>query len=301
MTGFSTDWLALREPFDHVARSASSASLDLCGAAKRLRRGARHLEVIDLACGTGANLRELAPRLGRAQRWLLVDHDRRLLDALPDVLGVWAQARGFTLRPVGSGTHISGPDWDAEVQSSCADLADLDAAFDSVPFEGTHLVTASALLDLVSAEWLGQLIAKTAPALDMRRPALFFALNVDGHVAWDPAVPGDGEIEVLFAAHQLGDKGFGAALGCAVSTVVMPLLASMGYMARQAASDWRIDARDGPQAVAMIRAMVEGAGAAALEQNPAAAALVSEWKVRRLALAGETRLIVGHQDVLAMP
>ena len=63
MTGFSADWLALREPFDRSARQAAAAAFDLPALAGRLRGDKPALEVVDLACGTGANLRELGPRL----------------------------------------------------------------------------------------------------------------------------------------------------------------------------------------------------------------------------------------------
>ena len=293
MTGFSADWLALREPFDHAARCASAASLDLRGAAFRMRGGDPTLAVLDLACGTGANLRELAPRLGGAQRWTLVDHDPRLLDALPHALQAWAHSRGFVLRTGHGGFRVSGADWDAQVQTLCVDLA---LGLDDVPLSGTHLITASALLDLVSSQWLAVLLVQ---ALDMNA-ALLFALTVDGRVAWEPGVPGDAEIDRLFAAHQRRDKGFGEALGGKAVDVLTHLLAAAGCELMQAASDWRIDAREGARALAMVTAMVEGAGAAALEQDPCAGTLVNEWMARRLALADSTRLLVGHQDVLAM-
>jgi SAM-dependent methyltransferase len=294
MTGFSADWLAMREPFDHAARSASAASLDLAGAAIRLRSGHPTLNVLDLACGTGTNLRELAPLLGGSQRWTLIDHDPRLLATLPGALRAWAREKGFEVRTTTGGLHVSGPDWDAKVRPRRMDLA---LALKYAPFDGVHLVTASALLDLVSGTWLALLVFHAFT----RKAAMFFALSVDGRATWEPSLPGDAEIDSLFAAHQLRDKGFGAALGGTASSLLMRVLPAMDYTATQAASDWVIDARDGSQAVAMITAMIEGASVAALEQDPSAAALVSDWKARRLALAGETRLIVGHQDILALP
>ncbi len=294
MTGFSADWLALREPFDHAARSASAAGLDLRGMARRLRGADAVLGVLDLACGTGANLRELAPRLGGAQRWLLADHDASLLAALPDAIGAWASARGFTWRAEGAGLHVSGPDWAAEAHPLHIDLA---LALHTAPFAQARLVTASALLDLVSAPWLDNLLTHVAAA----RPGVLFALNVDGRVSWDPALPGDADIDRLFTAHQHRDKGFGVALGGEAVRVLAQRLASIGYGATQVRSDWRIDARGGPGAIAMIRAMVEGAGGAALEQDATARALVEGWMAQRLALADRSRLGVGHLDLLALP
>jgi SAM-dependent methyltransferase len=268
MTGFSADWLALREPFDRAARNASAALLDLQAAAVRLRGHDPVLRVVDLGCGTGANLRELAPRLGGAQQWLMIDDDPRLLAALPE--------------------SLQAPGWHANVRPLHLDLA---AALDAVPFEKARLVTASALLDLVSASWLDALLDHVRAA----NAAVLFALNVDGRVAWEPGLAGDGEVHELFAAHQRRDKGFGPALGAEAAALAVARLDAMGYRVTQAPSDWCIEEP------AMLRAMIEGMADAALEQDPAARELVGAWKARRLALIDRTCLRIGHLDILALP
>jgi SAM-dependent methyltransferase len=268
MTGFSADWLALREPFDRTARSASAALLDLQAAAVWLRGDDPVLRVIDLGCGTGANLRALAPRLGGAQQWLMVDDDPRLLAALPE--------------------SLEAPGWHANVRPLHLDLA---LALDSVPFSEARLVTASALLDLVSASWLDALLAHVRAA----NAAALFALNVDGRVAWEPGLAGDVEGHELFAAHQRGDKGFGPALGGEAAALAAARFDAMGYRVTQTQSDWRIDEP------VMLRAMIEGMADAALEQDPSAQERVAAWKARRLALVGRTCLRIGHLDILALP
>jgi GNAT superfamily N-acetyltransferase len=268
MTGFSADWLALREPFDRAARGESAAALNLQAIAVRLRGDEAVLRVIDLGCGTGANLRELAPRLGGVQQWLMVDDDPSLLAALPDSIG--------------------GPGWQAKARPLCIDLA---AALDAVPFGEATLVTASALLDLVSASWLDTLLSRVRAA----NAGVLFALNVDGRVVWEPGIAGDAEIHGLFVAHQRRDKGFGPALGAEAAELAVTRLDSMGYRVTQAQSDWCIEDPS------MLRAMIEGMAAAALDQDAAAHELVGAWKARRLALIERTCLRVGHRDVLAIP
>ena len=51
MSGFSPEWLALREPIDHRSRNAELAS---SLSARFQQRSA--VEVVDLGCGTGSNL-----------------------------------------------------------------------------------------------------------------------------------------------------------------------------------------------------------------------------------------------------
>ncbi|MEJ7685822.1 MAG: class I SAM-dependent methyltransferase [Variovorax sp.] len=293
MTGFSADWLALREPIDHAARERSAAALDLQALSVRLRGDRSELRVLDLACGSGANLRELAPRLGGTQRWLLVDNDPALLAALPTAMSEWAHAHGFGWRNDAGRLSIEGAGWEAEVQLRCIDLA---SAMDTVPFADAHLVTASALLDLVSDTWLEALVVHTRAAAC----AVLFALSVDGHVAWEPGDPDDAEVHRLFTAHQRRDKGFGDSLGCEAAARAVVRFEASGFRTVRAQSDWQIDAAHGSRAIAMLSAMAQGIAAAALEQHPAAHALVGGWKARRLALAGRSSLRVGHVDLFAM-
>lgn len=298
MSGFSADWLHLREPFDHAARENVAAALDLSGRLARWRKRSpgEALAVIDLACGHGANLRVLAPALGGAQHWRLVDHDPALLNAVPDALDEWARRHGyrFTLEH-GAGDEkaidIAGPDFHAKVVCQRVDLA-RDLA--SLDFGQTPLVTACALLDLVSASWLQALIHKAWAA----GAPLLFGLTVDGWKAWSPADPGDEDVHVLFSQHQRRDKGFGPALGTQAAAVALQQLACVGYETLQTQTDWVINGTLAPQ---MQRAMIDGMSAAALEQDPAAQDAVQSWAARRGAGIGRSRLRVGHVDIVAVP
>ena len=72
METFASDWLTLREAAD--ARSRNEKLLS------HLRLPEKDpVRVVDLAAGTGSNLRYLSPRLSRRQVWTLVDQDKKLL------------------------------------------------------------------------------------------------------------------------------------------------------------------------------------------------------------------------------
>jgi hypothetical protein len=288
MTGFSTAWLRLREPFDHLARAAASAALDLPSHAAAWRAAGPVLQVVDLACGSGANLRELAPRLGGVQRWRLVDHDPALLAAVPQALAEWAGSHGYRFSTGGT-LQVAGPGFSAE--ATCEPL-DLARDLGRLDLRSTQLVTASALLDLVSAPWLQALTTHAQGTA----AALLFALNVDGRLQWDPADPDDAFVHECFSRHQRRDKGFGPALGPEAAAAAQALWAAAGYQVRQARSDWVID---GAASAAMQSTMVEGAATAAIEQDPGARARIQAWQARRLACAGAGRLQVGHVDLIA--
>ncbi|MBL0919303.1 MAG: class I SAM-dependent methyltransferase [Hydrogenophaga sp.] len=283
---FSADWLALREPFDAAARERSAALV------RRLQ--ARRPEdgpwrVIDLGCGTGANLRWLAPRLGGPQQWLVVDRDASLLRR-------WSAQPGFTRRPDG-GLRRDTPGGPVEVRRQRADLA-IDTDLDALPWRAAHLITASALLDLAGAAWLQRLAALAATS----RAALLFALNVDGRHRWTPADAGDARVAHLFAAHQRRDKGLGPALGPQAAFVFAQHLRERGWRVSLARSDWWIGPGSSPaDSGPMQRAMVDGMARAAIEQAPAGAATVTAWQHRRLDAAAHGALRVGHVDLLALP
>jgi len=298
---FSADWLQQREPFDAIARTAAALRLGLPALAALHPDRSTPWRVIDLACGTGANLRWLAPRLGGSQQWLVVDHDVALLQRWPACLAAAAGlARGTTVAraqsagPLDEPLSFGGPGFATAIVRHPLDLA---SHLEALPWQAAHLVTASALLDLVSAAWLQRLVAAAVSA----RVALLFALSVDGRHRWMPRDRHDATVGALFDSHQGRDKGFGPALGARGASELRRVLRAAGWRVRTARSDWLLDGRADPRARALQRAMVDGIAAAACEQEPAAGATVRAWQARRNAWAANGSLRVGHIDLLALP
>jgi len=296
MTGFSAHWLHLREPSDRTARAAADAAMGEPGLAA-LRGsgpgtpGAPPWRVLDLGCGTGAALRHLAPRLGGPQRWNAWDHDEALLAAWPRLLADWAHGEGHVLQTAddrASELRVQGTGFAATVVRHRADLA---RNLPSLPYGDTDLLSASALLDLVSPAWLEELILRARQA----HTRLSLALIVDGRLAWDPSLPGDDDIAAAFVTHQRRDKGFGPALGATAPEATRRLLTAAGYVVHEARSDWVLHGG------ALQAALIEGMAAAVLEQQPESGGAVMAWRTARLgALAGST-VQVGHVDFAAAP
>jgi hypothetical protein len=128
---------------------------------------------------------------------------------------------------------------------------------------------------------------------------VLFALIYDGRTTCEPAEPEDAEALELFNRHQLGDKGFGAALGPRAARAVERALAHFDYRVETRTSDWRLE----PSDAELQRALVDGWLRAALEVAPHRAIVLLDWHRRRLAhvALGRSRIVVGHVDVAGKP
>jgi hypothetical protein len=273
VSGFSADWLALREPVDAAARSLGLARV-AWDALRRAPSVAAGIDVIDLGAGTGANLRYAAPLIEAAQRWLLVDNDAVLLGAAAAQLRSW--------RPT------------ARCQVQTLPL-DLTRQLSHLPLRAGTLLTASALLDLVSEGWLRELIQRGAAA----GAIMWFALTYDGRLECHPAEPEDGEVRELVNRHQLTDKGFGAALGPGAVRLTQQLLAGQAYHVHCEPSNWHVT----PEQRALQYALIEGWCRAAAQLAPHRAAVLEGWRLRRQAhiAGGRSELRVGHVDIVGYP
>jgi len=280
-----SDWLAAREPADFAARSATLV--------ERVRHALASSDTVhglDLGTGTGSNLRYLIDRLPGRQTWLAADRDARLLEELPTKLKTWADGRGYSMRTEGRVSSLRGGRWECDVETRAMDLDRLDAGL----FEGRNLVTASALLDLVSESWLRLLATRCREA----GATALFTLTYDGRSSCDPVEPEDDMVRELMNMHQKTDKGLGGrAEGPDAWSVAERVFTEAGYRVECAPSNWSI----GPPERAFQRMLIEGWARAAVEIAPERADTIADWLRRRLEHleAGRSRIVVNHVDMVA--
>jgi hypothetical protein len=265
----SPNWLALREPADAEARSRDLAE------ALELASPTSGTKVIhDLGCGTGSMGRWLAPLLAGTQHWVLHDRDADLLAlAADDVPG-----------PAADGAPVT-------VEALCTDL-DRTQVRD---LSGATLITASALLDMLTADELDRLVGL---CLGVGCPILL-TLSVIGSVEITPADPLDRRVAAAFDAHQRRTTERGKLLGPDAVDFAAQAFRRLGAEVLVRPSPWRL----GPTHADLAAEWFTGWVGAACEQEPDLAAECEPYARRRFeqASAGQLAVTVGHADLLVLP
>lgn len=258
--GFAPEWLALREHADADARST-----ELVDVLRETFFELNRLVIRDLGCGTGSMGRWLTGRLDGRQHWVLHDRDPRLLSL--------------------AGATMTGPNITAETRQG--DLTALQAD----DLAGTSLVTASALLDLLTADEVNGLAAACVEA----GCSALLTLTVAGKVELDPVEPLDAEFSEAFNAHQRRTVDGRRLLGPDAVATTVEAFERRGAEVSTRPSPWRL----GPDQAALAAEWLRGWVSAACEQEPDLAAEAPAYLRRRR--SGELRVVVHHTDLLALP
>ncbi|MCQ1855314.1 class I SAM-dependent methyltransferase [Neorhizobium galegae] len=260
MSGFDRDWLALREPVDGRARDAG-----LLATAIQSLQSVSAPTILDIGCGTGSTFRALSPKLQKPARFRLFDDDQRLLDEANRLHG-------------------------EAIEIVRGDLNEIEA----LPLADVGLVTASALFDLCSEQFIRRFVAH----ISQRGASLYAALNYDGRMRWSKPHPLDETVLANFNAHQLSDKGFGLSLGPRAWATLADCLGESGYTVTTAESPWAMTVSDRD----LQRLFLDGMVRAVYEYGQLDESELRDWAdFRRKMVDREGSLCqVGHQDILAI-
>jgi hypothetical protein len=268
-------WLGLREAADAAGRASDLVHL----LRRHLPAGSRAV-IHDLGCGTGSMGRWLAPRLTWTQHWIMYDRDADLLAAaaadLPGVSGVAA---------------VSDDAARITVEARQCDITRLDP----VDLAGASLITASALLDLMTADELERFVTSCA---DAGCPALV-TISVIGRVDLTPADPLDDRIAGAFNAHQRRTAGGRRLLGPDAVDAAVEKFTRLGANVEVRPSPWRLGTAQAARAAEWFTGWV----GAACEQRPELTGAAAAYARRRLAeaTAGRLSVTVHHHDLLPWP
>jgi len=265
MSGFSAEWLALRESYDLRARNPI-----VLDAVAGLFKSHDAVNVVDLACGAGSTVRALGSHLPARQHWDLVDSDQRLL-----ALACSGKSTG-------------------DISLNAVPI-DLSGNFEVVLDSTKDLITISALLDLVSENWLDRFASHVAS----HALPVYAALTYDGRIDISPSDPLDETITSAVNSHQRTDKGFGRALGPSAAAAAISRFEALGYSVVHGNSDWVIGVAD--QAIQLE--LLAGWATAASEIEALPRRDIDNWLARRKDGVGAraSTMRVGHLDFFATP
>jgi hypothetical protein len=264
----SSEWLALREQEDARARSR-----ELALAASGLL-GAGAVVVHDLGSGTGSMMRWLAPILPGPQTWVLHDWNANLVErATTRVVPLDRERRPVTVR------------------ARNGELAHLDPD----DLDGASLVTASALLDVLTS---AEIRAVARACVGVGCPVLL-SLSVTGEVRLEPRDPRDDGVGAAFNAHQRRRVGGRRLAGPSGAALMRRLFLDAGWTVRTAATYWRL----GDHEPRLLSQWFDGWCDAALEERAGLRVESAGYRALRAAQLrrGALSAVVVHTDLLAWP
>ncbi|MEX1198922.1 MAG: class I SAM-dependent methyltransferase [Pseudohongiellaceae bacterium] len=271
MSGFSIDWLDLREDADH--RGRDSVLLEQAkGWVAAAPSSDKAPVIVDLGAGTGSTLRAFsaAGMAPASLTWRLVDNDRELLDE--------ARRRHGSIH---------------QLETCPADLAQVAA----LPLTDTRLITASALFDLVSPDFIETLATALQTRCQHTPVGVYAALNYNGVTQWTPAHPLDDVVLDAFNRDQRRDKGFGPALGPDAASCMEKAFSNAGFAVHSASSPWGLSSADRE----LVSALIRGIASAVAQAPRLDQASLDDWADYRLDNVSTGTCTVGHTDILALP
>ena len=269
MSGFSIEWLNLREASDHKARDRHL----LKTAANWLNDlKSKDKVIVDLGSGTGSTIRGLQryTTLAPSIQWRLVDNDPELL----------AEA-------------VNRHSEEYSIESFLVDLS----ATQKLPLESASLITASALLDLVSSNFIRDLCQLIKEKNEGRPLGFYSALNYDGCIKWTPFHPLDAAILMNFNTDQRRDKGFGPALGPDATDFLKTQFHSSKFQCLSAKSPWLLGSAD----YLLTESLINGISGVAIQTDGLTNSDIQDWKTFRIENVRTGTCYLGHTDIVVLP
>lgn len=280
---FNAEWLALRERFDARARSRALAH-DFAGMLPD------RVTLLELGAGTFSLFRWLAPIVARPQHWICVDNDADLLQRGLELTAAWGRRLGYTVETSEDGARLAlhTPNGVWTIKPAQYDLEELDLSA-LVP-DRVSGVMCSALLDLLSDDWLSELV------YSLEGVPFYAAMTVTGGIWHNLQDRDDALVLKGFHRNQIGNDTQRDALGPHAMSAVARMAAFLGLNHAWHRSDWTI----GPRDRAMLRHVLAFHAGGARNALPQHRARIDTWEARRNRHvdAGRLAMRVAHRDFL---
>ena len=179
------------------------------------------------------------------------------------------------------------------IESFLVDLSETQ----KLPLESVSLMTASALLDLVSENFIRDLCQLIKEKNKCRPVGFYSALNYDGCIKWTPFHSLDAAILMNFNADQKRDKGFGPALGPDATDFLKTQFHSTKFQCLSAKSPWLLGYADH----LLTESLINGISSVAIQTDGLTNSDIQDWKTFRIKNVRTGNCYLGHTDILVLP
>ena len=159
------------------------------------------------------------------------------------------------------------------------------------------LITASALLDLVSGDFIRDFCQLIREKNEDRPVGFYSALNYDGCIKWTPFHSLDAAILMNFNADQRRDKGFGPALGPDATDFLKTQFHSTKFQCLSAKSPWLLGSAD----YLLTESLINGISDVAIQTDGLTNSDIQDWKTFRIKNVRTGTCYLGHTDILVLP
>jgi len=283
---FDPNWLQERYPFDAEARNK-----ELEWQAVHQFAFLNHIQIVDLGCGTGSNVRYYMEQFPQNQTWYCVEEDAGLKEMFWQNISQVAREENYELEKKGDMLKMTKSGHEMEIHFIEGNLMQLDGLVDLLR---TDLILANAVFDLFSETQFTELIH----TISHHSLSLLFSLNYEGMKFFPPEEDDAFYIE-QYNAHMKRPQDFGQGMGPDASHLMESVLKRALADVKAGESIWEIGERD-EKMLAYLLGFFEGALGEWWENETEKIAF-SAWLARKKTMVKDHKLAVHvyHKDVLA--
>ncbi|MDZ8261028.1 hypothetical protein [Nostoc sp. ChiQUE01b] len=276
-------WLELRIAYDAKARN-----LNVETSCQEYLQKHKHLKILDLGAGTGANCRYYFSKISQEQEWFLVEQNQELLEIAFDRLIVWAQENGYESQLQNSILVLKNQFHQITIHKIVGSILDLENLIDLNTFD---LAIANAVFDLFSENQFQTLLE----CLKKYQLPLLATINYTG-MNFIPQTDNDSCFIKYYHQHMQRHQYFGRGMGPNCGSSMWEAMNRIGMKVLQGESSWKISNND-PVLIELILGFMEESIPEIIEEATLQDEL-NTWLLKKQEMIAQNKLScnVAHLD-----
>ncbi|MEG4344957.1 SAM-dependent methyltransferase [Microcoleus sp. A003_D6] len=224
-------WLELRIPYDTIARNPVVEA-----SCQQYLKKHKHLRIVDLGAGTGANCRYYLSKFSQDQEWFLVEQNQELLEIAFASLASWAVKNGYDSKSQFLRLNLENQVHKITIQGIVGSILELE---NLINLETINLVVANAVFDLFSKQQF-QIFLKY---LNKYQLPIVTTLNYTG-MNFTPQTDEDAGFIKYYDRHMQRPQDFGRGMGSDCGAFMWEAMQGIGMKGLQGESPWEISGSD---------------------------------------------------------